>query len=97
MSRQRFRFDDWTTAPAPDASAKYEVHCASPVTEDGHLCGWRFSALDDKAPVEKAQRDHVEETGHRRFWEDHHIPTVVTAPPGSVVAGRIARYERAPR
>lgn len=92
---RKFRFDNWVTAQDPEGSAEYEVTCVSPTSKGGPLCRWSFSVLDAKDEAEAAQRDHVEKTSHRRFWEHSRIPTLVTAPPGSVVAGRVARYERA--
>ncbi|MEU1816112.1 hypothetical protein ABZ543_13075 [Streptomyces roseifaciens] len=95
MIRSRFRFENWTTTQDPETSTEYVVICRSAVRKDGPPCGWEFSVLDDKDAAEEAQRAHVEETQHRHFWEHTRLPTVVTAPPGSLVAARIARRERA--
>ncbi|EME98050.1 hypothetical protein J7W19_21070 [Streptomyces mobaraensis NBRC 13819 = DSM 40847] len=104
MSRQTFKFADWTTTPDPKASATYSVFCRDSLNgadddrnEDAEPCGWSFSVLDDKAEADKQQKAHVEDAGHRFFVEVSTCPTVVTPPPGSVLAGRLARLERATR
>lgn len=102
VTRHSFKFADWTAAPDPNAAARYTVICRDTVNgaaddsrECAQPCGWSFIVLDDKAETERQQRAHVEATGHRLFVEHSTCYTVITVPPGSVVAGRIARRERA--
>ncbi|MFC5720545.1 hypothetical protein ACFP1Z_10270 [Streptomyces gamaensis] len=104
MSRQTFLFADWTTAPDPKASAEYVVVCRDNLNgadedheEHPEPCGWSFSVLDDKDEADKQQKAHAEGSGHRFFLEVSRCPTVVTPPPGSVLAGRLARRERSTR
>ncbi|MGW1075857.1 DUF7848 domain-containing protein [Streptomyces sp. NPDC002537] len=100
MTRQSFKFADWSTAPDPDAAAEYVVICRDVVKHDDDPehdtpCRWEFRALDDRAAADKQQKAHTDKEGHRLFLEISTCPTVVTPPPGSVLAGRLARRERA--
>ncbi|MDT0450953.1 DUF7848 domain-containing protein [Streptomyces hesseae] len=102
MRRQTFKFADWTTTPDPKASAEYTVICRDTLNgadddrdEDAEPCGWSFSVLDDKGEADKQQKAHADATEHRFFLEISRCPTVITPPPGSVLAGRLARRERA--
>ncbi|MEV4739954.1 hypothetical protein [Streptomyces sp. NPDC049555] len=65
--------------------------------EQAQPCGWSFTVLDDKDEADKQQKAHADATEHRFFLEISRCPTVVTPPPGSVLAGRLARRERASR
>lgn len=102
MSRQTFKFADWTTAPDPSASAEYAAFCRDVITREGdprrgELCRWEFRILDDKEEADRQQKAHADKEGHRLFVETSVCPTIVTPPAGSVLAGRLARLERATR
>lgn len=68
--------------------AEYAVECRA----DG--CGAAFDVKEDCSAVQSWQHEHMKKTGHREFWEHASHPTIVTAPPGSIVASRVAEYSR---
>ncbi|MEV6668644.1 hypothetical protein [Streptomyces sp. NPDC051162] len=100
MTSRNFRFVDWVTVPDETAAAEYVVICRDVIPGDGDqehdtVCRWEFRILDDREEADKRQKAHVEKTGHRLFVERSTCYTIITPPPGSVLAGRLARQERA--
>ncbi|MBH1934877.1 hypothetical protein I5Q34_11425 [Streptomyces sp. AV19] len=91
MSRSRHWFDDWTTIQDPATAAEFAVFC----TEEG--CGERFIVKDSQAEAEAWTFNHTRDTGHLHFWQTFGHAIIVGTPPGAVLAGRLARQERAGR
>ncbi|MFI9718908.1 hypothetical protein ACIHFE_04520 [Streptomyces sp. NPDC052396] len=100
MSRSTFKFADWVTVPDEGAAAEYLVLCRDVIPggdqgEHDTMCRWEYRVLDDREEADKQQKAHAEETGHRLFVERSTCYTIISPPPGSVLAGRLARQERA--
>ena len=64
MTRRVFRHVPFTIEQDQTAEPEYEARC---VSGDDAECGVRSGTHSRPGPVEEWQRNHTQETGHRRF------------------------------
>ncbi|MFE9610153.1 hypothetical protein [Streptomyces sp. NPDC006012] len=67
MTRRVFRYVPFTIVQDQTAEPEYEARCVSGEESE---CGARSGTYSAPGPVEEWQRQHTQETGHRRYRRD---------------------------